>query len=103
MPVGIGACAMNKICWYVESQLDGYKSQLHHDSTFDYNCLKVKRRVQKNIEKLYMILNKNTVNVLRSIKQTGLPTKNNQIITENIYAKNLGKRLLNFAQTMKSA
>lgn len=44
MPVGIGACAMNKICWYVESQLDGYKSQLHHDSTFDYNCLKVKRR-----------------------------------------------------------
>ena len=44
MPVGIGACAMNKICWYVESQLDGYKSQLHHDSTFDYNRLKVKRR-----------------------------------------------------------
>lgn len=44
MPVGMGACAMNKICWYVESQLDGYKSQLHHDSTFDYNNLKVKRR-----------------------------------------------------------
>ncbi len=34
-----------------------------------------------------MILNKSIVNVLRSIKQTGLPTKNNQIITENIYAK----------------
>lgn len=44
MPVGTGACSMNKICKYVESQLDGYKSQLHRNSTFDYNELKVKRR-----------------------------------------------------------
>ena len=44
MPVGIGNCSMNKICKYVESQLDGYKSQLHKNSTFDYNKLKVKRR-----------------------------------------------------------
>lgn len=44
MPVGIGNCSMNKICRYVESQLDGYKSQLHRNSTFDYNELKVKRR-----------------------------------------------------------
>lgn len=44
MPVGTGNCAMNRICKYVESQLDGYKSQLHNDSSFDYNILKVKRR-----------------------------------------------------------
>lgn len=44
MPVGIGNCSMNKICRYVESQLDGYKSQLHRNSNFDYNELKVKRR-----------------------------------------------------------
>lgn len=44
MPVGTGECSMNKICRYVESQLDGYKSQLHRNSTFDYNELKVKRR-----------------------------------------------------------
>lgn len=44
MPVGTGECSMNKICRYVESQLDGYKSQLHRNSTFDYNKLKVKRR-----------------------------------------------------------
>ena len=44
MPVGTGECSMNKICRYVESQLDGYKSQLHRKSTFDYNELKVKRR-----------------------------------------------------------
>lgn len=28
MPVGIGDCSMNQICRYVESELDGYKSQL---------------------------------------------------------------------------
>lgn len=44
MPVGTGDCSMNQICKYVESQLDGYKSQLHSNSTFDYNTLKVKRR-----------------------------------------------------------
>jgi hypothetical protein len=44
MPVGIGSCSMNQICKYVENQLDGYKSQLHKNSTFDYNNLKVKRR-----------------------------------------------------------
>jgi hypothetical protein len=44
MPVGTGNCSMNQICKYVESRLDGYKSQLHRNSTFDYNSLKVKRR-----------------------------------------------------------
>lgn len=44
MPVGTGECSMNKICRYVESQIDGYKSQLHRNSAFDYNELKVKRR-----------------------------------------------------------
>lgn len=44
MPVGIGSCVMNNICHYVEEQLDGYKSQLHQNSSFDYNVLKVKRR-----------------------------------------------------------
>ena len=44
MPVGTGNCSMNQICKYVESQLDGYKSQLHKNSSFDYNILKVKRR-----------------------------------------------------------
>lgn len=44
MPVGIGECSMNKICKYVEQQLDGYKSQLKNNSTFTYEVLKVKRR-----------------------------------------------------------
>lgn len=44
MPVGIGDCSMNKICRYVEKELDGYKSQLHRTSSFDYTLLKASRR-----------------------------------------------------------
>lgn len=44
MPVGIGECSMNKICKYVEQQLDGHKSQLKNNSTFTYEVLKAKRR-----------------------------------------------------------
>ena len=44
MPVGTNSCSMNKICRYVESQLDGYKIELRNSSTFDYNILKKKRR-----------------------------------------------------------
>lgn len=60
MPVGTGDCAMNRICKYVESQLDGYKSQLRNNSAFDYNKLKTKRRcteehrqVLKELEEYY--------------------------------------------------
>lgn len=60
MPVGTGDCSMNKICKYVENQLDSYKSQLHRDSKFDYNILKVKRRCTeehrqalRNLEQYY--------------------------------------------------
>lgn len=44
MPVGTGDCSMNKLCRYVESQLDGYKAQLHRQSLFDYRILKTRRR-----------------------------------------------------------
>lgn len=43
-PVGMGDCAMNRICKYMESQLDSFKSELKNNSNFDYNLLKVKRR-----------------------------------------------------------
>lgn len=43
-PVGMGDCAMNRICRYMEQQLDGYKSKLKENSNFDYTRLKVKRR-----------------------------------------------------------
>lgn len=43
-PFGMGDCAMNKVCKHVEKEFNGYKSGLKHNSNFDYNKLKVKRR-----------------------------------------------------------
>lgn len=52
-PFGMSKCAMNKICYHVEKELNGYKIELKHSSTFDYNFLKVKRRCStKNREAL---------------------------------------------------
>lgn len=45
--LGYGDCTMNRICRYMEKQLDGLKSQLKADSSFDYRFLKKKRRCTK--------------------------------------------------------
>ena len=51
MPVGMGKCSMNKICWYVEKEMESYKSKLKKDSSFDYTKLKIKMNMtQKNKE-----------------------------------------------------
>lgn len=42
--IGFGNCAMNKICYYIEKEFNGYKYQLKHNNLFDYNKLKVNRR-----------------------------------------------------------
>lgn len=39
-PVGTSNCAMNRICRYMEKELDGYKSQLKKNSNFDYKVLR---------------------------------------------------------------
>ena len=48
LPVGINNCSMNKICYYVESQMDGVKSKLKQNSTFDYSFLKYKKNANKS-------------------------------------------------------
>ena len=57
MPVGLGSCAMNKICWYVEEQFKNYKINLKHSSDFDYNVLKVNRRcTEKHRQELFELM-----------------------------------------------
>lgn len=57
MPVGLGECAMNKICWYVEEQFKNYKINLKHSSDFDYNVLKVNRRcTEKHRQELFELI-----------------------------------------------
>lgn len=54
MQFGLGKCAMNRICWHVESEFETYKFQLKHSDLFDYNMLKVKRRcTEEHRKKLF--------------------------------------------------
>ena len=52
-PVGMGNCAMNKICWYVENEMDGYKSKLKKNKKFDYTILKNKIRLNDKTREVY--------------------------------------------------
>ena len=44
MPLGMGKCAMNRICWYIEDEFKDYTIHLKANSIFDYNKLKTTRR-----------------------------------------------------------
>ena len=58
MPLGLGNCAMNKICWYIENEFKDIKYELKHNSAFDYNVLKVDRRcTEKHRQELYDLMN----------------------------------------------
>lgn len=58
MPVGLGACVMNKICWNIEDEFNGYVSKLKNQhKDFDYSILKsnveYSKQSFKNIQKIY--------------------------------------------------
>lgn len=65
MPFGIGKCAMNRICWYIEEQFDKYVTYLKKEKDFDYTFLKYNvqnssKYVEqlKDLEKEYILMNK---------------------------------------------
>ena len=96
MPFGMSDCSMNKICRYVESQFEGYKSQLKKNSDFDYNILKVKRRCTEEHRKALLELCNEYVQMINAYKRR--KSKNNDKYEEltNIYVseeKILDKRL----------
>ena len=75
MPVGNGPCAMNRICHYIEEQMDGYKSQLKRNSDFDYNRLKVKHRCTEEHRQALLELEKEYCECVRQYKQKGIRDK----------------------------
>lgn len=44
LPFGMGKCAMNKICYYIESIFNGYIIELKHSHPFNYTFMKYKVR-----------------------------------------------------------
>lgn len=39
-PVGMNLCTMNRICWMIEEEMDGYLKHLRHDDVLDYDAIK---------------------------------------------------------------
>lgn len=71
LPVGIQNCSMNKICYYVENQMDGVKSRLKQSSTFDYTFLKYKKNDNKQEKELLKELCSNYIAKIASFKASG--------------------------------
>ena len=71
LPVGIQNCSMNKICYYVENQMDGVKSRLKQSSTFDYTFLKYKKNDNKQEKELLKELCSEYISKIASFKSSG--------------------------------
>lgn len=86
-PFGMSDCSMNKICRYVESQFEGYKTQLKKNSEFDYNILKVKRRCTEEHRKLLLELCNEYVKMINTYKRNKSKNNDRYEVTTNIYVK----------------
>lgn len=93
MPVGMGSCAMNKICWYVESQLDGYKNNLKKNSDFDYNTLKVKRRCTEEHREQLRNLEQEYSECVRVYKSNEVNSNKHEKVRERKLMKERFKKL----------
>ncbi len=72
-PFGMGKCAMNRICWYIEDTFKGAQSKLKATSKFDYRFLKSKSKpTEEHIGKLKTLCFE-YVEMLRQIKEHGYP------------------------------
>ena len=71
LPFGIGKCAMNRICWYIENVFKGLQTKLKHEKKFNYKFLR--RNVIQSPEHIEAIqkLCFEYVDMLKKIKQDG--------------------------------
>ena len=87
MPVGDGPCSMNRICHYIEKQMDGYKSQLKKNSGFDYNKLKTKHRCTEEHRQALLGLEKEYCECIKQYKQKVFRDKGERAKGRNFLCK----------------
>lgn len=96
MPFGMSNCSMNKICRYVESQFEGYKTQLKKNSDFNYNILKVKRRCTEEHRKALLELCNEYVQMISAYKRNKSKNNDKYENSTNVYSneeKSVDKRI----------
>lgn len=69
-PFGMGPCAMNRICWYVEDQFKGHVPKLKRESSFDYTVLKYGVPYSSDLkQKMQELANEYAIAVHENIKK----------------------------------
>lgn len=83
MPLGFGECSMNKICWHIEKEFEGYKGFLKSKELFDYNILKTNRRCYEKHRKELYDLSQEYVEHIKSYKRKLSLSKSNNYELES--------------------
>jgi hypothetical protein len=94
MPVNRANSTMNRLCWYIESEFDGYISKLKNQE-FDYTILKSKKaiRCSKDKKEKIELLEKEYVRKIKNFKRT--------IKENNISAEEANKRVESLQKEFK--
>ena len=90
-PVGMNNCVMNRVCWFVEKEFDGYIYKLKANSKFDYTILKTgveyKDTTKKQLEKVYKEYQNDYQSFVISSKQSRLDCDEVAIYKANLIEK----------------
>ena len=95
-PFGMGPCAMNRICWYIEKQFKGIVSQVKKESTFDYTILKYNVPYSSELkDKMQQLANEYSIAVHENMKNTDYLTReqgnNNRKLVQRYYRQEAEK------------
>ena len=102
-PFGMGPCAMNRICWYIEKQFKGIVSKVKRDSTFDYELLKCGVSYSSDLkDKMQQLANEYSIAVHENLKNTDYLSReqgnNNRKLVQRYYRQEAEKLVPNEEQ-----
>lgn len=82
MPVGMNSCVLNKICWRIEKEFDGFLEKVRYDK-FDYSILKsnvdYSSSIFKQIQKLHEEYNREIRQYSQTIKKEKIEKEERKI------------------------
>lgn len=95
-PFGMGPCAMNRICWYIEAQFKGIVSKIKKESVFEYECLKVGADYSSTLrDEIQKLANEYSIAVHENLRNTDYLSReqgnNNRKLVQKYYRREAEK------------
>lgn len=102
-PFGMGPCAMNRICWYIEGQFKGIVSKVKRESVFDYELLKYGVSYSSDLkDKMQELANEYSIAVHENLRNTDYLSReqgnNNRKLVQRYYKQEAEKLIPNDEQ-----